>query len=264
MDIEGQINGGNNMKQLFFIIAFLILMKYIIIMFGYIGCHMVTKNFNKKYIAQNSNNKNGSESVNNKKVSNSKPEKKSFFIKVKTYGRRLIDGYLRYSIIFTGKLPSHTLRNFIYQYIYYLDLGKNAVLYGGSEIRDAYKIKIGSGTIIGDNSILDGRNGLTIGKNVNLSTGVWIWTEQHNPQSPYFSSNGARAPVVIGDRAWLSCRTIILPGVNIGEGAIIAAGAVVTKNVEPFSIYAGIPARKIGQRNKNLLYEFDGKCMPFY
>ena len=70
--------------------------------------------------------------------------------------------------------------------------------------------------------------------------------------------------MTIGNRAWIGPGTTILHSVNIGEGAVIAAGAVVTKDVEPFAIMAGIPARKIGERNHNLRYEFNGYPAPFY
>ncbi len=156
------------------------------------------------------------------------------------------------------------MRNFIYRHIYHLTLGERAIIYGGSEIRAPYNITIGKGSIIGDDSKLDGRNGIVIGKNVNFSTGVWIWTDQHDPQCPDFSCGDQGGPVIVGDRVWVSCRTVILPGVTLGEGAVIAAGAVVTKDAEPFGIYAGVPARKIGERNKNLVYEFDGRPLPFY
>ena len=90
-------------------------------------------------------------------------------------------------------------------------MGRTTVIYGGAEIRAPEKVTIGEHTIIGHHAILDGRSGLTIGSNVNLSTGVWIWTLQHDPQSPKFVLSGA--PVVVEDYAWLSCRTVILPGV---------------------------------------------------
>lgn len=61
-----------------------------------------------------------------------------------------------------------------------------------------------------------------------------------------------------------SPNTLILHSVEIGEGAVIAAGAVVTKSVEPYSIVAGIPAKKIGERNKTLKYEMTGEYVPFY
>jgi maltose O-acetyltransferase len=61
--------------------------------------------------------------------------------------------------------------------------------------------------------------------------------------------------VIIGDHVWIAYRAVILPGVTIGEGAVVAAGAVVTRDVEPFPIVAGVPAKKIGERNRNLDYQ---------
>lgn len=73
-----------------------------------------------------------------------------------------------------------------------------------------------------------------------------------------------KTPVKIGNRVWIGPNTLILHSVEIGEGAVIAAGAVVTKSVEPYSIVAGIPAKKIGERNKTLKYEMTGEYVPFY
>ena len=66
------------------------------------------------------------------------------------------------------------------------------------------------------------------------------------------------APVTIGNRCWISSNTIILPGVTIDNGCVIACGAVVTKDCDEYGVYAGIPAKKIGSRNKDLAYTFDG------
>ena len=144
-----------------------------------------------------------------------------------------------------------------------MKIAKDVVIYGGFEIRAPWNISIGRGTIIGDNSILDGRNGIQIGENVNFSTGVNIWTEQHDPNDKFFRCT-KRKGAIIGDRVWLSTRSIILPGVHVKEGAVVAAGAVITKDCQPFCIYGGIPAKKIGDREKNLQYEFDGERLPFY
>jgi acetyltransferase-like isoleucine patch superfamily enzyme len=140
-------------------------------------------------------------------------------------------------------------------------LGGTTVIYGGAEIREAWNIRIGEHSIIGHGAVLDGRSGLTIGENVNLSSGVWIWTLQHDPQSPTFGTKGG--PVVVEDYAWLSCRTVILPGVTIGRGAIVAAGAVVTKSVAPYTIVGGVPARPIGRRTENLTYTL-GEYQAFW
>jgi len=132
-------------------------------------------------------------------------------------------------------------------------MARNVVIYGGAEIRKPSRLSIGENTIVGHKAILDASMGLTIGKNVNLSTGAWIWTLQHDVQDPMFGLTGGA--VIIKDYAWVSCRTVILPGVTIGEGAIIAAGAVVTKDVPDYAIVGGVPATVMGTRNNNLVYE---------
>lgn len=180
------------------------------------------------------------------------------------YLYHLYGGWLRYKLYRLSKVPCHVYRNFMLRHIYLMNIATRAVVYGGFEIRAPWNISIGEGTIIGDESKLDGRNGLIIGKNVNFSSGVWIWTEQHDMNDPYFRTNNSGGAVQIEDRAWISCRTIILPGVRIGRGAVIAAGAVVTKDCEPFCIYGGIPAKKIGERSKDLRYVFDGSHEAFF
>jgi acetyltransferase-like isoleucine patch superfamily enzyme len=154
-------------------------------------------------------------------------------------------------ILICGKIPSHTLRKIFYK-MFGLKIGKRSTIYGGAEIRHAHRIKIGDNTIIGHNAILDGRGGLEIGNNVNFSTGVWVWTLQHDKDDPYFRTNSGK--VIIEDYVWVSCRTIILPNVRIGKGAVVCAGAVVTKDVEDYSIVGGVPAKKIGERKSPLLY----------
>ena len=89
-------------------------------------------------------------------------------------------------------------------------------------------MKIGKDSIIGDKAILDARYCIEIGDDVNLSTGVWIWTAQYNYNSSTFNSGNKSGKVIIGNRALLGTRTIIMSGVTIGEG--LAGGAVVTKN----------------------------------
>lgn len=70
--------------------------------------------------------------------------------------------------------------------------------------------------------------------------------------------------VTIDDRAWLGCNVIVLPGVHIGEGAVCCAGCVVSKNVAPFTVVAGIPAKKIADRPNDIFYEFNGKSCRLY
>lgn len=177
------------------------------------------------------------------------------------YLGRMIASVIRINLLIIAYIPSHIFRNFLYKNIFHMNIGKNVVIYYGAEIRAPWNIHIGEGTVIGDKAILDGRSGIKIGKNVNFSTGVWIWTNQHKVNDISFGIEGK--PVIIEDRVWLSNRTIILPGVTVGEGAVVAAGAVVTKSVEPFVIAGGVPARKIGEREKQIGYLFHGSHLFF-
>ena len=171
-----------------------------------------------------------------------------------------LSGFIFYLILLTGRIPSHTIRIFAYKRLFKVRMGNKVVIYGGAEIRSPRLLSIGDYSIVGHNAILDARKGLEIGRNANLSTGVWIWTLEHDPQDPDFKVKGGK--VTIKDYAWLSCRTIILPGVTIGEGAIVAAGAVVTKDVPDYAIVSGIPATVTGTRTRNLRYQL-GTHIPF-
>ncbi len=157
-------------------------------------------------------------------------------------------------------IPSHTFRKSILRLLG-CKIGKHVALYHGFEIRDPKKLVISENTIIGFNSVLDARCGIFIGKNVNFSSEVMIWSLQHDYNSPDFSASGGK--VVIEDYAWLSARSIILPGVTIGEGAVVAAGAVVTKDVPPYTLVGGVPAKIIGKRNKNLTYKLGEHYLHF-
>ena len=186
-----------------------------------------------------------------------------FLKRIKSVLYVYLDGYMRHWIIKAGFIPSVRVRRFLYRKVLRMDIGKHAVIYSGAELRSPELIRIGTGCIIGDKAILDGRCGIAIGNNVNLSTGVWIWTAQHDYNSPSFGCDGKCGKVSIGDRAWIGPRVIILPGCTVGEGAVVAGGAVVTKDVPPYTVVGGVPAKEMGKRNRNLEYVFDGGHVPF-
>jgi acetyltransferase-like isoleucine patch superfamily enzyme len=127
-----------------------------------------------------------------------------------------------------------------------------SIVYSGAEIYLPHGITIGDHSIIGSRAVLDGRRGLSIGNNVNMSSEVMIFTLQHDYNDPIFSAVGES--VTIEDHVWIGPRAIILPGVTIGEGAVVWAGAVVTKNVEAYTLVGWVPAKKIASRNKNINY----------
>ena len=114
----------------------------------------------------------------------------------------------------------------------------------------------GRGIIIGDNSGLgvncSVRGPLEIGANVMMGPDVIIMTSSHNVDSTSIPMNQQgslpKQKVVIGDDVWIGTRVIILPGVRVGTGSIIGAGAVVTKDVPDYSIVVGVPAKIIKYR----------------
>ncbi|MFT4259268.1 acyltransferase [Microbacterium sp.] len=132
-------------------------------------------------------------------------------------------------------------------------ISPGVTIHHGLEVRRARRLTIGRNTSIGDNAILDARGGLTIGDHVNLSSGVNIWTAEHDWQAPSFGF--VSAPVSVGDRVWLSARVTLLPGTRIEEGAVVAAGAVVTKAVDRYTVVGGVPARVIARRPYPMEYE---------
>ena len=121
------------------------------------------------------------------------------------------------------------------------------------DLRSPYRISIGEYCNINKHVVLDGRGGLFIGSCVDIAQDVNIWTEQHDYDSPTF--NAVSAPVIIEDYVWIASRATILPGVKIGKGAVVACGAVVTKDVPDYTVVAGVPAKPIGTRNNDLNYK---------
>lgn len=195
----------------------------------------------------------------NRKTSSTAASKEALPEKAKGSSRLsyFLRGLKKYEINFISTIPSHFIRKKLLQYVFCMKLTKTTVIYKGLTVIDPWKISIGEGSIIGDDNILDGRGGLWIGNHVNLSSQVRIWTGEHDVQGKGFEYSGGA--VRVGNRVWISGNVTVLPGITIGDGAVIASGAVVTGDVEPFAIYAGVPARKIGDRNGEIHYTFDGK-----
>ncbi|WDZ80923.1 acyltransferase (plasmid) [Ensifer adhaerens] len=123
-----------------------------------------------------------------------------------------------------------------------------------------YEIKIGDNSVINRCTYLDGRGPLYIGNNVSVSHHTLIHTVTHVVNSPYF--HAVAKPVVIMDDVWIGARAIVLPGVTVGRGAVIGAGAVVTKDVPAYAVVAGNPARKVAERCRNLEYKM--KYFPLF
>ena len=149
-------------------------------------------------------------------------------------------------------IPIYMFRSFFYNFLF-KKIGKKNSFLMGLELRYPKNIIIGNNNVINRNVMLDGRGGsLIIGDNVDIAQETNIWTLEHDVHDDFHKDSGG--DVIIEDYVWIASRVTILPGVTLGRGSVIAAGAIVTKDVMPMDIVAGIPAKKIGVRKSNLLY----------
>lgn len=151
-----------------------------------------------------------------------------------------------------GHIPLYSVRNLFYK-LAGVKIGKGSTLHMWANFFYPPNISIGEDTIVGDHAFLDGRAPLTIGDHVDIASHVLIYNSEHDLEKEDFSA--VEEPVEIQDYVFIGPRAIILPGVKIGKGAVIAAGAVVTNDVSKFAVVGGVPAKIIGERkNKNPKY----------
>lgn len=137
-----------------------------------------------------------------------------------------------------------------------MKIGKGSFVMKRVYIMTPQQLKIGEYSHINRGCVLDARGSITIGNNVSISHNVSIISGSHDYRSKNF--RGRFLPIKIDDYVWIGNNAIIQQNINIGKGAVICAGAVVTKDVEPFSVVAGVPAKKIKERNKDIQYHCKG------
>lgn len=145
-----------------------------------------------------------------------------------------------------GNIPSHIIRRSFYRHVLGIKVPEDSIVYWKTRFFGPSGISIGHNTIIGNDAFLDGRGGLSIGNNVCIAGEVRIYTMEHDITSDSFAVTSGQ--VVIGDYVYIGSRVTIMPGVCIGEGAVVASGAVVAKNVEPWTLVGGVPAKPIKKR----------------
>jgi maltose O-acetyltransferase len=163
-------------------------------------------------------------------------------------------------------VPSFTVRHLWYRRVLGIEIGRNAAVHLNTHVlffspREIRRIgvRIGRNTRIDRNCTLDARSPLTIGENVAISSDVMILAGTHDPNDPKFApSEVGPWAVTVEDYVWIGTRAMILPGLTVGRGAVVAAGSVVTRDVPPLTIVAGSPAKQIGMREESAtVYELD-------
>ncbi len=162
------------------------------------------------------------------------------------------DGLLYITNRIIARVPSHTVRLFFYRHCLHFRIGNNSTIFMDASFDCKFNFEVGTNSVINQKCRLDNRGGITIGDNVSISAEVCILTADHDLQSPVFA--GRNSAVSIEDYVFIGTRAMILPGVTISKGAVVAAGAVVTKDVPAFTIVAGVPAKPIAARFEDLTY----------
>lgn len=156
-------------------------------------------------------------------------------------------------------VPFYAIRHAYLRILLGVKVGSGVAIHTGCTFSGRV-VRIGAGSVINRNCVLDGRGGLEIGRQVSISPECCLLSLTHDPQSADFKAFAK--PLRIGDRAWLGTRALVLPGAHIGEGAVVGAGSVVSKPVDPFTMVAGNPAKKIGDRTRDLTYTL--KYFPLF
>lgn len=149
-------------------------------------------------------------------------------------------------------IPNNYLRRWYFKFFLKNQIDNRVSVLRQVEVTCVGGVEIKEYSTVNKNVYLDGRGGLKIGANVSISPGVKIITASHDVNSTDF--NLILKPVIIEDYSWICTSAIILPGVKIGEGAVVASGAVVTKDVPAYALVGGNPAKIIGSRAKKLSY----------
>lgn len=158
-----------------------------------------------------------------------------------------------YILHLAGCIPSHHIRRLLYR-LSGIIIGKGSSIHMHTRFYDPKNIIIGQDSIIGEFAVLDGRDQLIIGNHVNIASEVMIYNSKHDINDPNFKAINGK--VIIEDYVFIGPRAIIMPGITIGKGAVVAAGAIVTKDVLPYTVVGGVPAQIIGERkNQNLNYK---------
>lgn len=167
--------------------------------------------------------------------------RKAFYYAVTLWGNRIVN-----------KIPSRHLRKWFLQMLG-AKIGKNCFPCRRVEILFPKGLELDEGVSIGWFAELDARGGIHVGHDTNISSHVKLITGSHDIDDINFTADFL--PIHIGHHCWIGTGAMVLQGVKIGDGAVIAAGAVVTRDVEPWTVMGGVPAKKIRMRKENQNYE---------
>jgi putative colanic acid biosynthesis acetyltransferase WcaF len=158
---------------------------------------------------------------------------------------RLLWGLVEGTLFRYSPRPLHAWRAFLLR-LFGARLGKACHIYAGARIWAPWNLECADAAAIGDGAEIYNFFPISLGAHAVVSQGAYLCGGTHEVDDPDFTL--VAGPIRIGARAWIAARAVVMPGVNVGEGAVLALGSLATRDLEPWTVYAGSPARKIRER----------------
>jgi len=143
--------------------------------------------------------------------------------------------------------PFHAWRAFLLR-AFGATLGNDVHIYPKATIWAPWKLTCADGATIADEAIIYNPERITLGSHAIVSQQAYLCGATHDYEDQNFPL--VAFPISIGDYAWICARASVQPGISVGDGAVLALGAVATQNLQPWTVYGGVPARKIKVRTK--------------
>jgi putative colanic acid biosynthesis acetyltransferase WcaF len=149
------------------------------------------------------------------------------------------------AMLISSFLPGSAHRRFLLK-LFGARIGRRVVIKPGVRIKFPWRLHVGDDVWIGEDVWIDNLAEVRIGSDVCISQGAYLCTGSHDWSSPYFRL--ITRPITVGSGAWLCARSSLGPGVSAGQGAVLTLGSAAHANLDPWSIYSGVPAKRIKSR----------------
>ena len=161
--------------------------------------------------------------------------------------RRLVWGIACALLFRFSPRPMHGWRSFVLR-LFGAKLGRHCHIYPGARIWAPWNLTCGEVVAVADGAVLYNPSPIYLGSHSTISQEAYLCGATHNYEDPDFALTSSE--IYIGEEAWICARATVQSGLRVGPGAVLALGSVATRDLEPWTVYAGVPARKIKQRTR--------------
>jgi putative colanic acid biosynthesis acetyltransferase WcaF len=161
--------------------------------------------------------------------------------------RRLVWGIACALLFRFSPRPMHGWRSFVLR-LFGAKLGRHCHIYPGARIWAPWNLTCGEVVAVADGAVLYNPSPIYLGSHSTISQEAYLCGATHDYEDPDFSLTSSE--IYIGEEAWICARATVQSGLRVGPGAVLALGSVATRDLEPWTVYAGVPARKIKQRTR--------------